>query len=228
MRKIATFIAATGVAVAVSASPVMAGVINGVDVSDGQSSFSPTIGAVTLSASRGGSTSTLGSGGGVLGVTGGKGANKVDDTDGVPGGSDQEVLHMSFDSTYGLANISFKWTRADGGGAIRISGFSSNPGAAVTKDPGANDISASYDNDDNELSIVHPWQGPNVSIVSLSNLSASKGQTLDLSVDQTDLEPNQGGPQAAVLGIDYAVPEPASLAMLGFGGTLVLGRRRNA
>jgi hypothetical protein len=223
MRKIATVIAATGMAVAVSASPGIGATISASDITDGQASYTAPGSAVTLSASRGGSPTSLGFAGSTFGVTGGKQANLVDDQDGLPGGSDQEVLHMAFESTNGLASISFQWTRAASEGAIRLTGFVDDPRAAITANPNGN-ISVNYDSGSNELSIIHPWQGGNVSTVSLANLGASQGQTIELSVDQAD----SAGPQAGIHEIGYAIPEPASLALLGLGGALLVGRRRNA
>jgi len=178
-----------------AAAPAAAASFSDADISplfNTSNMFTSADGLVTVTGSA-----NFGGGGGFWGVAGGTNGGAVDDADGNPATTgDQESLAFQFNSTVGLSMISFTFTRAN---PIRISGFSSNPGATVTTDPGSSNITAAWDANNNSVTIFHPWHGGDISEVSFAAPGASAGQTLTLSVE--DL--GEAGPWAAIHSVTY-------------------------
>lgn len=118
----------------------------------------------------------------------------------------------------GLSGFGRIWTRA----VVSISGFTADPGFSVVgTDPSLN--SSSYAN--GILSVDLGWDSGTSYNYSLSNLGASAGQTLTISLDSAT------GPQFSITQLDYApVPEPSSLTLGALGGLLLFfsGRRKRA
>lgn len=220
--------------------PAYAAVITDADIPGGASSFTTGDGLVTLTPTVGGAPATIGGGG--SGCCFGVGNDQINDADGDPSTTgDQEALGIDFDASVGLTSISFIFTRAtteilngnvvgpaeDG---IRISGFLADPGVSYFSEdnPGGtlNNISevesVTYDALSGTLNIDHAWRGGAVTVFEFSNLAASLGQTLSITVADQD----EANPQANVRAITYApVPEPASLTAAALVATMI-GRRR--
>lgn len=166
---------------------------------------------------------TLNSGPNFIGVDGGTNVNAVDDADGALGGADQEALDFELGALAGLTEIVFQFTRADGPlgtDGVQITGFASDPGATGT--PGFADVR--WDAGTNSVyAEIAGAQFNNAHTLSFANLAASTGQTLRMTVADSD----EAAPQAALASITYdVVPEPSSTALLGLGGLALMLRRR--
>ena len=185
------------------------------DLTDGASTFTSSDGLVTLTPfALDGSVGAFGATGpDFFGIQGdNNGAIDEVTTGGVV---EREQLDVSFDSSVFMTGINFRWTRVDGPLAtdgIELSGFVNDPMATVVAGTG---LSATYDS--GSLFIQHAWNGGNISEVTFANASASLGQTISITSNDSD----QGDGQAAINLISYeAVPEPAAatcLALLGLG-----------
>jgi hypothetical protein len=206
----------------VGLSSTQADTITGADTV-GLNTYTTMDGLVTLNPFAAGLTpGTFNANPAFIGVAGGSNANGVDDGDGdASTTADRESLEMLFDPTVGLSQITFRFTRADGPlptDGVQISGFNFNPGAVFSGGTG----SVSYDS--GSVFINHPWNGGTTTTVDFSSVSASFGQTLTLTANDSD----EAGPQTVINSISYAaVPEPSTLALLGLGlGAFVLRRQR--
>jgi hypothetical protein len=202
---------------ALCAAAAQAAVINAPDITSGSSSFTTGDGLVTLTpysnVTGAGTVGTLGAGLNFFGV----GAdNAIKDTDGNPATTDdREAIDIELAGTVSLSGISFRWTRAAGTApdGVVISGFLADPGAST-----ASGVGISYSS--GSLFLNYAWDSGTIRSFEFSNLSASLGQTLRVSVNDVD----SAGPQATINTITY-VPEP-SAALLGGLGLLALLRRR--
>jgi hypothetical protein len=158
-----------------------------------------------------------------LGVAGGANANSIDDADGIFGGADQERLRLTLDSGYGLSQLSWQYSRADGPLAtdgVSISGFLSDPGASFTG--GLSTNAPTYSG--GVLNFQPVWTGATLQTVSFANLIASDGAILEIVVADS----TQGNAQFTATEFQLAVvPEPSTFALLGLGAAgLFLARRR--
>lgn len=169
----------------------------GVDILDGDGSFSTT--GITINPfGAGGGAGLLGVGGSCcLGVQGGSNGGAVDNADGLLGGGDDERLEIIMDSGFGLTGIDFIFTRAF---PINITGFTSNPLASSS----IGNVVPTYIPATGTLEIAHPWQGGNVSEITFGNPGASSGQTLNL----TTLDAGQTLPQTAINLIEFDMADP--------------------
>lgn len=213
---------ALGGSLALCAAAANAAVINASDVTNGSSTFTTGDGLVTLTPYSQVSTSTVGTFGVVVASPAsnsffGVGAdNKISDTDGNPATTaDREAIDIDLAGTVSLTGISFRWTRAAGASpdGVVISGFLADPGASTTSGVGITYSAGS-------LFLNYAWDTGAIRSFTFSNLSASLGQTLRVSVNDVD----NAGPQATINTITY-VPEP-SAALLGGLGLLGLLRRQ--
>jgi hypothetical protein len=136
---------------------------------------------------------------------------------GVEGGSSlntAETLKLELAPDVGLSGFGDIWTRA----VITISGFTSDPGFTPVGSP-AGLLGSSYDG--GTLTVNLDWNGGTARDYILSDLGASAGQTLLLSLDAAT------SPQWAVSHLDYAaVPEPAAVALVLLGATMLVAMRR--
>ncbi len=126
-----------------------------------------------------------------------------------------DTLKLQVAPGIGFSGFGDIWTRA----AISISGFVADPGFAPVGSP-AGVLSSGYSA--GVLTVGLDWNGGTPRDFTLSNLEASVGQTLTVSLDAAT------APQFAITHLDYAVvPEPGSLALLAIGGaaTLLAARR---
>ena len=132
------------------------------------------------------------------------------------GGPDTMKLQLAPGA--GLTGFGDIYTRA----VITISGFVSDPGLNIGANPGV--LGSSYSS--GVLTLNLDWNGGGNRDFTLSDPSASLGQTLTISLDANT------GPQWAVSHLDYTtvVPEPTSLALAMLGGlsAVVLKRRSSS
>lgn len=220
-------VAALAVAGLMALQTAQAGVITAADIADGSGAFTTTDTLVTLTPyAEGGSVGTFGSNELTLfGVTGGFNANSLGDRDGNPATTaDRESLGIGLDATVGLSQIAFAWGRADGPAAddgVVISGFLSDPGAAISGYGILNNNGITYNAGSLYVS-VYAWSGTST-VLDFSNISASMGQTLTLSVNDSDA----ADPRLSMNSVSYAIPEPATMGLLAaFGGGILFIRRR--
>jgi hypothetical protein len=213
---------AIGGGLAMLATAAQGAVINAFDVTNGSASFTTGDGLVTLTPYSQVSTSTVGTFGVVVASPAsssffGVGTdNKISDIDGDPATTgDREAIDIELAGTVSLTGISLRWTRAAGAApdGVVISGFLADPGAST-----ASGVGISYSS--GSLFLNYAWDAGAIRSFVFSNLSASLGQTLRVSVNDAD----NPGPQASINTITY-VPEP-SAALLGGLGLLALLRRR--
>jgi len=130
--------------------------------------------------------------------------------------SGAETLTLQLDPTVGLSGFGDIWTRAE----ITISGFTSDPGFAPVGSP-SGQLGASYSA--GTLTVNLDWAGGELRDYTLSNLGASAGQTLFISLDAGT------GPQWAITHLDYgvvAVPEPGAASVLLLGATALFAAKR--
>lgn len=211
------------VAIALIQSGAGAGTIVPGDITNGAASYTTPDGLVTLNPfTAGGTPHTIGLGGCCIGVTGGSSTAGVDDGDGDPATTaDRESLDVVLAAGVSMTEFGLAWTRADGPEAtdgVAISGFLSNPNAAVDGTAAGDGVSVSYDA--GTLYVNHPWRAGAVSTITLNTPTASLGQTLSMSVNDSD----QGTPQGVFNSITYT-PEPSTL-MLGSLAMLCMAARR--
>jgi hypothetical protein len=126
-----------------------------------------------------------------------------------------DTLKLQLAPGVGFTGFGDIWTRA----VISISGFVSDPGLTPVGSP-AGILSSGYSA--GVLTLSLDWNGGTPRDFTLSNPSASAGQTLFASLDYAT------APQWAVTHLDYsAVPEPGSAALLALGGFMAaLAARR--
>lgn len=194
-----------------------AATITAPDITSGSSSFTTSDGLVTLTpysdVTGTGTVSTIGTG---VNFFGPGSDNKISDTDGNPATTgDREALDIELAATVSLSGISFRWTRAAGASpdGVVISGFLADPGASTSSGVGITYSAGS-------LFLNYAWDAGTIRSFTFSNLAASQGETLRVTVTDVD----NAGPQATINTITY-VPEP-SVAILGALGALGLLRRR--
>jgi len=149
--------------------------------------------------------------------------NAFNDPDTDPNNGNEETLQFIFSSSVGLSGISWDFSRADGDSpsGVNISGFTADPGASVTPGVSVFPNSVSYNAGVLNIQILGENFGGNVDSLTLSNPSASFGQTLVLSAVDTD----QGGAQLAIRSISY-VPEPTTLLLGGIAALCLVARRK--
>jgi hypothetical protein len=122
-------------------------------------------------------------------------------------------MKLQFAPGVGLTGFGSIWTRA----VITITGFLSDPGLNVGSDPFVN----SYGYNSGALTLDLAWDNGTEYDFSLSNPSASAGQSLTISLDYAT------APQWAITKLDYApVPEPSVAALGLLGGLAALGLTR--
>lgn len=130
--------------------------------------------------------------------------------------SGAETLTLQLDPSVGLSGFGDIYTRA----IITISGFASDPGFAPVGSP-AGVLGSSYSA--GTLTVNLDWNGGTARDFTLSDLSASAGQTLFINLDSAT------APQWAISHLDYAVatvPEPASLTLVLLGGAFLAAHRQ--
>lgn len=217
-------------ALALTASAQLhAATIDGADTFGLSTSYTTGDGLVTLFAYQ--STDSLVAGAfnsgnsNFIGVSNLGNVNAVNDVDGDPTtGDDQEAIDIALSPTVGLSSIGFNFSRAEGPAAtdgIQIAGFASDPGASATGtyadlrwDAGTNSIYF-------ELAPADFNTGGQ--LLTFSNLSASGGQTLRLTANDS----SEAGSQAAITVISYdPIPEPSIALLAGLGLFGLLRRRR--
>lgn len=223
MKCVQSYVVALAVAAMIHGA-AMAGTIVPGDITNGAASYTTPDGLATLNPfTAGGTPHTIGLGGCCIGVTGGSSTAGVDDGDGDPMTTgDRESLDLVLAAGVSLTEFGLAWTRADGPeltDGVAISGFLSNPGAAVASAAAGDGVSVSYDA--GTLYVNHPWRAGNVSTITLGNASASTGQTLTMSVNDSD----QGTPQGVYNSITYT-PEPTTFALSGLAMLCLLARRK--
>lgn len=134
-----------------------------------------------------------------FGVAGGINPNAIDDADGLEPAD--EWLLLQFAEEGGLAGLDVVWTRA----VVTIVGFIADPEAST----------GSYDAATGAWTVSQPWTGGNIVSYDFAHAAASAGQTLTL----TALDPNQAGPQIAVVRVRYQAidSDPPDAALLADG-----------
>ncbi|MEM6328976.1 MAG: PEP-CTERM sorting domain-containing protein [Planctomycetota bacterium] len=152
--------------------------------------------------------------------------NAFNDGDQIVGNEGEEGLEFIFSAIAGLESISYDFSRADGPGpddGVVISGFLADP--EVTFSLSNPTLFAVYDAmaGSVRLNIPGPLFSGTVVEVGFTNLQASLGQTLLLTVNDT----TQAGAQLAIRGIAYeVVPEPATGLLMLLAAPLALLRRK--
>jgi hypothetical protein len=185
---------------------------------------------LTLTPFVGGVQNTFNGNADRLGIDGqGSNDNAFNDQDTTAGNGDDETLEFVFASNAGLAGISWDFSRADGPLAtdgVNISGFLVDPMASFTGDAG---VVATYSGGVLNLQLSGAeFKNPDT-FMTLGVTGASAGQTLVLSVNDS----TQGGAQLAITGMSYdnmttAVPEPSSMALIGFAVVGLMASRKRA
>lgn len=205
--------------------------INGGDTT--RTSFSN--GLVTLTPTIGGAPATFNASAARLGIDGRPGTNpnafggSGAGYNTIFGDADDEGMTFEFAPKAGLQRISWDFSRADGPAptdGVQFSGFLSDPGAVLSGvAPTAFDSSSvSYSAGVLTIQIGGGDFGDPDAFITLTNISASFGQTLTMTVADS----TQAGGQFAITGISVvAVPEPSSIAVMGLiGVATVVARRR--
>lgn len=194
------------------------------DVNQGDTNTASTTlgtgdGTITFTALQAGNPATFNANADRLGIDDfGTNASAFNDPDTTVGNANDEQLQIDLGADAGLASMSFDFTR----GLIAVSGFSSDPMATI-------DVSGSisnfmYDSGTGTLSFFLAGGGFNGTDRTLSlDPAASQGQSLLVTINDA----NQAGAQLAIVGFSYenAVPEPASLGLLGLGALALIRRR---
>lgn len=201
--------------------------INHANITAGASVYASADGKITLTPfATGGGAGVFGSTSGCcIGVQGGANNSAIGDADGSPlTVGDREWINVALASDAALTDIGFIFTRANGPLAtdgIVISGFASNPMAALDPAAAAAGVTATFDA--GSLYVKHGWRGGAVSMVSFANSAASLGQTLVIGSNDS----GEPAPQVVINTLSYAVvPEPASLALASLAAAFII-RRRN-
>jgi hypothetical protein len=170
-----------------------------------------------------------------FGVFGGTNNAAFDDGDGVLGGADAESLAIALNADTNISgnvgalqSLSWDFSRADGPAAdsgVFISGFLADPMAVLSG--GVANSSVDYSAGTLRLNLAGADFGNTDGVVTLSNLAASAGQNLNLTIADS----TQGSPQIAITNLEAvsftSVPEPTSLVLFSFGfAGLAIRRRR--
>ncbi|MBK1827315.1 PEP-CTERM sorting domain-containing protein [Haloferula rosea] len=204
--------------------------INGGDTS--RSTF--TDGNITLNPLEAGSPSTFNDNALRLGIddaptpagTIANNANAFNDVDTNPNNGNEQQLQFIFAPTIGFSQMTWDFSRADGPGpndGVFITGFVADPGATLSGAITTSTVSYDSGTGTLQLDLTGADFGGADGILNLSNLFASAGQTLLLTVTDT----TQHGAQLAITSISYdVVPEPSALALLSLGGLALMRRRR--
>lgn len=177
---------------------------------------------VTLTPLVGGAATTFNANAARVGAdpVGTSNANGFSDPDTIVGNGNDETLQIDFQPTVGLTGLSWDFSRANNEG-IRITGFTSDPGASIAGPGTGGGVSYSAGTLSFNLTLA-AFTGTDGTLT-LSNGAASAGQTLTILV-------NDSGEAGALFPItsftyDNSVPEP-SVALLGGLGLIGLLRRR--
>lgn len=126
---------------------------------------------------------SLGVGPNYFGVEGGTNRLAVDDADGLTPAD--EWLDWTFQPEVGLSSFEVRWTR----GRLSLTGFAADPEA----------LQGSYDEESQTWSLNQNWTGGNTVRYQFSNLTASKGRTLRLTISDSSF----AAPQVAVVALTY-------------------------
>jgi hypothetical protein len=193
-------------------------------------------GEIRITALIGNTPATFNTNAGRLGVDDqGTNGQAFNDPDTDPNNGNEEKLVLEFVATSGLTQLSWDFSRADGGasvGGVMISGFLADPNASFSGrnfDPNGilPDLSSTYDAGTGTLYFELPFNiafGNDDGFLDLANAAASAGTTLTISAFDTD----QAGAQLAITSISYnnAVPTPGAAGVLGLALAAATRRRR--
>lgn len=150
--------------------------------------------------------------------------NAFNDGDLIVGNAGDEALEFDLEPGFGLSQVSYDFSRADGPGAndgVVFSGFTANP--IVTFSVANPNLFAVWDGVDSvRVNIPGSLFGGVTTNINF-NSSASEGQTILMTVNDT----TQAGAQLAIRGIAYStVPEPTTLSLCGLVAAVGAARRR--